>query len=231
MAPRVLAIGDIHGCLTALLTLAAAVPFRDDDQLIGLGDYVDRGPDSAGVLDWIIERRQTGRFIALRGNHEFMMLDAFRDPIARHGWETVGGQETLDSYRAQGLSGGMDDIPEAHWRFMRFHTRAFFETESHFFVHANAYPQIPLDEQPAYMLFWERWNRPPRHMSGKIMVCGHSSLRDGLPATNGDSICIDTAVYRDSGWLTCLDVASGEYWQANERGETRSGWLSDLAES
>lgn len=229
--PRVIAIGDSHGCLTALQTLEESVPFRDDDQLIALGDYVDRGPDSAGVLDWIIERRERDQLVALQGNHEIMMLDAFRDPFAKDAWESVGGKQTLTSYQARGLSGSLDDIPESHRKLLRFQLLPYFQTDTHFFVHANAYHEVPLDQQPDYMLYWEKWNRPPRHISGKIMVCGHSSLRSGRPASNGDSICIDTAVYRDSGWLTCLDVKSGEYWQANEAAEFRGGWIGDLDES
>lgn len=228
--PRLIAIGDIHGCLTSLKTLENSVPFRDDDQLIGLGDYVDRGPNSAGVLDWIVERQRRGQLIALKGNHEIMMLDAFRDAYARDVWESVGGRETLMSYRARGLSGELADLPESHSRFLRFHLLPYYETETHFFVHANAYPEVPLDQQPDDMLFWEKWNRPPRHISGKIMVCGHSSIRSGHPASNGHSLCLDTAVYRESGWLTCADITTGEYWQANEAAEFRSGWIGDLEE-
>jgi serine/threonine protein phosphatase 1 len=225
---RILALGDIHGCLTAMQTVLKAAKLSDDDLLIGLGDYVDRGPDTASVLDWIIDRQASGKFVALRGNHELMMLDAFDDPISRHNWETVGGKQTLDSYRACGLSGELNEILESHRRFLRLETLPWYETAGHFFVHANAFPDVPLDEQPDFMLYWERWDRPARHMSGKVMVCGHASLRGGLPETNGDSICIDTGVYRESGWLTCLDVETGRYWQANQQGESRSGWLIEL---
>ena len=70
---RTLAIGDIHGCLTALDLLLARVEVRPDDRLIALGDYVDRGPDSRGVLDRVIKLHETGQLIALRGNHDAMM--------------------------------------------------------------------------------------------------------------------------------------------------------------
>jgi hypothetical protein len=74
--------------------------------------------------------------------------------------------------------------------------------------------------------FWrERFADPPPHQSGKIMVCGHTSQQSGLPRNIGHAVCIDTFVYGD-GWLTCLDVANGQYWQANQKGETRGDRLS-----
>lgn len=83
---RHLAVGDIHGCLKSLRTLAEFVPFKPDDVLITLGDYVDRGPDSRGVLDWLIDYQQRGNLIPLRGNHEVMMLDAREDDTALREW-------------------------------------------------------------------------------------------------------------------------------------------------
>jgi serine/threonine protein phosphatase 1 len=74
------------------------------------------------------------------------------------------------------------------------------------------------------MLYWEHFRNPPAHVSGKVMVCGHTPQKSGRPRSIGHAICIDTWVY-GKGWLTCLDVESGKYRQANERGETRSDWL------
>jgi serine/threonine protein phosphatase 1 len=68
---------------------------------------------------------------------------------------------------------------------------------------------------------------PAPHESGKIMVCGHTSQKVGRPRNVGHAVCIDTRAYGEVGWLTCLDVASGRYWQANQKGETRAGWLED----
>ena len=71
---RTFVIGDIHGCFTALQTLERELKFTDDDLLITLGDYVDRGPDTKSVVDWLIARRRRGGgLIALRGNHEVLM--------------------------------------------------------------------------------------------------------------------------------------------------------------
>lgn len=119
------------------------------------------------------------------------------------------------------------DIPDAHWDFLANQLLPYFETETHFFVHANAYPDLALADQPDFMLYWERYNDPPPHESGKTMVCGHTSQKTGLPVSNGHAICIDTWAY-GGGWLSCLNVESGEIWQANQRGETRRLWLNEL---
>jgi serine/threonine protein phosphatase 1 len=220
---RVLAIGDIHGCLTALDTLLAAVAPTPEDLLITLGDYTDRGPDSRGVLDRMVALHATGRLVALRGNHDELFLDARADPAGM--WVAVGGRETMDSYDAFPTAAGMLLVPEAHWKFLEESCVDWYETETHFFVHANVYPDLPLDEQPTYMLYWEKLTEPVAHVSGKIMVCGHTRQKSGLPLDLGTAICIDTGVYDSDGWLTCLDVGSGRYWQANQRGELREGRL------
>jgi serine/threonine protein phosphatase 1 len=238
---RCLAIGDIHGCFDALTTLEAFVPFEPDDCLVTLGDYTSRGPDSRKVLDWLIARHKGGQVIALRGNHEIMMLQARDREDFRRDWLSYGGDATLASYSSgatgeirPGATGegfgspvsSMSDVPDAHWRFLEEELLGWYETPTHFFVHANYYPDYPLSEQPDLMLYWEKFDDPPPHESGKIMVCGHTPQKSGIPRSIGHAVCIDTWVY-GNGWLTCLDVGSGQYWQANQRRETRSGWLPE----
>jgi len=216
---RHLAVGDIHGCFKALVALAEYVPFDRDDLIITLGDYVNRGPDSRAVLDWLIAYQRTGKLIALRGNHEIMMLRARDDAAALDEFLRCGGDATLASYAHSGKAGRLSDVPDAHWQFLEG-TRAWFDTETHFFVHANAYSDYSLEEQPDHMLYWESFSDAAPHISGKTMVCGHTSQKSGRPKNLGHAVCIDTWVYGD-GWLTCLDVDAGLYWQANQRGETR----------
>jgi serine/threonine protein phosphatase 1 len=223
---RYLAVGDIHGCFRSLTALAAFVPFQSEDVLITLGDYVNRGPASCAVLDWLIAYKRRGKLVALRGNHEWMMLQARESEDAFRGWVACGGDATLASYSPFGDAGRLVDVPDSHWQFLEEETRAWFETDTHFFVHASAYPACPLAEQPDFMLYWEAFDDPPPHESGKIMVCGHTSQKSGKPRNIGHAVCIDTWAC-GQGWLTCLDVGSGKYWQANQRGETRWSWLEE----
>src|SRR5579863_1761762 len=95
---RYLAVGDIHGCYRALTALAAYVPFQQDDLIITLGDYVNRGPDTCAVLDWLIEYSKKGELVALRGNHEIMMLQARDSDRDFNRWMDCGGDATLRSY-------------------------------------------------------------------------------------------------------------------------------------
>ncbi|HVX62224.1 MAG TPA: serine/threonine protein phosphatase, partial [Pirellulales bacterium] len=153
-----------------------------------------------------------------------MMLNARDDRNAFDRWLECGGRQTLASYSPLDDQGSLVDVPAAHWQFLERDTRRFYETQTHFFVHANAYADCLLDEQPDYMLFWESFGDPPPHYSGKTMVCGHTSQKSGIPRSVGHAVCIDTWAC-GNGWLTCLDVAAGRYWQANEQGGTRTGWL------
>jgi serine/threonine protein phosphatase 1 len=227
MVVRYLAVGDIHGCFRALAALAEFVPFRPDDLLITLGDYVSRGPDSCAVLDWLCAYQKQGTLIALRGNHEVMMLESRDSPAVLQGWLECGGAAALASYSPfEGEPGALVDVPDEHWRFLE-QTRRWHEIDSHFFVHANALPDADLADQPDYMLFWEFFESPPPHRSGKIMVCGHTNQRGGRPTDLGHAVCIDTGAH-SRGWLTCLDVKSGQYWQANQMGQTRAGWLDEV---
>jgi serine/threonine protein phosphatase 1 len=221
---RYLAVGDIHGCFKALTTLAAFVPFQHDDTIITLGDYVNRGPETCAVLDWLIAYQRRANLVPLRGNHEIMMLEARDGDAAYQRWMACGGDATLASYSPFGDPGRLVDVPASHWEFLEKQTRGWFEVATHFFVHANAYPDCALAEQPEFMLYWESFEDPPPHVSGKVMVCGHTSQKSGLPRSIGHAVCLDTWAC-GKGWLTCLDVGSGRYWQANQRGETRSSWL------
>jgi serine/threonine protein phosphatase 1 len=228
---RILALGDIHGCSRALDVLLEAVAPAPADVLIALGDYVDRGPDSRGVLDRMLALQRTLTLVPLRGNHEEMMLAA-RDGADRRMWLACGGRETLASYggRSDGWDADFECIPQEHWEFLD-RLLDWYETERHFFVHANAYPDMDLEEQPGYMLRWERLDEPVLHCSGKTMVCGHTKQHSGVPLYLGTAICIDTGAYDERGWLTCLDVSSYRIWQANQAGELRTGWLEEYEEA
>lgn len=226
---RTLAIGDVHGCFAALQALVTVVGVRDEDVLVMLGDYVDRGPNTKDVIEWLIAFDSRHNLFPLRGNHEVMMLNARLHQSDRQRWGLVGGIETLESYaETDGDVADLGDIPDAHWEFLSHRLLPYFETDSHFFVHGSVDSSLPLAQQPDTQLYWGRYSaRFTKHISGKVMVCGHKSQDSGLPATNGHGICIDTAAYKN-GWLTCLDVESGHIWQANQAGVTRQFNLGEL---
>ena len=226
---RILAIGDIHGCSVAFDTLMETVQLQPTDRIITLGDYVDRGPDSKGVIDRLIGLHHTGQLVALRGNHEIMMLDAYDYPHRLEGWLVSGGRETLASYAPSSKKNGkLDHIPDEHWNFIANICRDWWETEEHFFVHGNVNPHKPLSQQSGHDLFWTRFYHAQPHCSGKTMICGHTSQKSGQPISLGYAVCIDTWVY-GKGWLTCLDVNSGQIWQANQKGEKRNSRIEDFS--
>ena len=218
MSARTIAIGDIHGCSAALDALIAAVRPRAEDVVVTLGDYIDRGPDSRGVLDRLIDLRGRCRLVPLLGNHDQMLLDVRAGTYPIDWLLDIGGTATLDSY---GPGRSLDLIPEAHYEFLGA-CRDFYESDGHIFVHANYYPDLAMAEQPVGMLRWEslRDMTPGPHESGKPVIVGHTSQKSGEILDLGHLKCIDTYCY-GGGWLTALDVVTGEAWQANQRGKVR----------
>jgi serine/threonine protein phosphatase 1 len=224
---RIIAIGDMHGCATALDRLLTEIQPGSEDTVVGIGDYVDRGMESARVIDILISLVTKTRFVPLIGNHELMMYQAlYGDKSDFDFWFQHGGNATLASYGGQ-----VDNIPQHHVTFLS-HCIRFFETDTHFFVHANYEPDLPLDEQADEVLFWRHlrsW-QPPPHVNGKIAVVGHTPQPDGHVVDFGHIKAIDTYCYGDQ-WLSALDVVSGTVWQANNVGELRMAQLDPLTES
>jgi serine/threonine protein phosphatase 1 len=214
---RTIAIGDIHGCSLALSALLERIRLEPSDRLVFLGDYVDRGPDSRGVLDIILTLRQLCDVVTLLGNHEAMLIDSLSEPQPVPMWVShCGGGETIASY-----GGSLQDMPGEHVEFLRG-CRRFFETDTHLFVHANYLSHLPLDQQSDVVLLWQHLSMgiPLPHQSGKTAIVGHTPQRTGNILDLGYLKCIDTACFA-GGWLTALDVDSGQFWQANREGGTR----------
>lgn len=212
--PRLLAIGDIHGHHAALETLIKLVRMGPDDTVVTLGDYVNRGPDSRGVIECLMRLGQQTQLIPLLGNHEVMMMEARQSPENLENWLLCGGDATLKSYG----TGSLAAVPEAHWAFLHSCQRCH-EADEQFFVHANVDPSLRLQHQSDYDLFWRHLEGAPWHISGKTMICGHTPQSTGLPLHLGRAICIDTDVHR-GGWLTCFEPSTGRYWQTNDVGKT-----------
>lgn len=217
---RTLAIGDIHGCLKAFDHILRMAKVKKTDTIITLGDYVDRGPDSKGVIDRLLWLQTQCSVIPLKGNHEVMMMEARGDSERHQEWLTHGGRQTLRSYAPGKDAPALQHVPEEHWQFIE-QTLNCYETDHHIFVHAGVDPDTPLDEQPEYQLFWEfiSPNTQP-HFSGKTVICGHTSQKTGRPLHLGHTICLDTFAY-GGGFLTCMDVKTSQVWQASESGMKR----------
>jgi serine/threonine protein phosphatase 1 len=224
MPGRTIAIGDVHGCRLALAALLDAINPTADDTLVTLGDYIDRGPDSRGVLDLLIALDRRSRLVPLSGNHEEMLVAAARDHTALRTWLSCGGAEALRSYGW--VLGGprravADWIPPRHWDFLAA-CRSYHETATHLFVHAGYVPELPLEEQPAVALRWRvtdaQTARP--HRSGKVAVVGHTPQWSGEVLDLGFLVCIDTNCHH-GGWLTALEVRTGQLWQADRNGRLR----------
>jgi serine/threonine protein phosphatase 1 len=225
VAGRTIAVGDIHGCPAALAALLAAIDPDPGDTVVTLGDYIDRGPDSRGVLDRLIALGRRCRLVPLLGNHDELLLDAFTDQDARRRWLMTGGADTLRSY---GWAPGgprrplADWFPPAHRAFLAG-CRPYHETPTHLFVHAGYVPELPMGEQPGLVLRW-RVTDPAMaepHCSGKVAVVGHTPQHSGEVLDLGFLLCIDTNCAR-GGWLTALDVDTGRVWQADRAGSLRA---------
>lgn len=223
---RYLAFGDIHGCLAPLQSLLTMINPRYDDELIFLGDYVDRGRDSSAVLDYLVTVQQQHNAHFIMGNHEEMMLMAREDEHTFRTWCRVGGYETLDSYDAGYKLQGLENVPTQHWSFLES-CKSYIERDHYIFTHAVIDADLSLESQSVEALRWQKRNPIEPHCSEKIVIHGHHA-RDYLWVDN-NFICIDTHCY-GGGWLTCLEIDDGNYrvLQANNLGESRSIALRSL---
>lgn len=220
-APSVIyAIGDVHGCLPELLSLERKI-VEDSSQIEGrkllvmLGDYIDRGPQSAGVIDHLLKDPPASfeRF-CLMGNHEAMAAAFLARPLPGGEWLRVGGMETLQSYGlaaetlVRGPSGKLRQtleayIPQEHQAFLRncFWTLGI---PGWLFVHAGLRPGVPITQQRPDDLFWIRedfYSAPA--IPGLRVVHGHTPA--GEPIFAPGRICIDTGAFA-TGRLTALKV-------------------------
>ena len=219
MSNRLIAIGDIHGCRVALETLLEAIEPGPEDIVVTLGDYVDRGPDSKGAIDLLLQVGQRSRLVSLIGNHEEMMLEVLRGDAPHHGWLRHGGVETLESY---GFGGEVDFLPAEHERFFDA-LGDYFVADDFFFTHAAYDPDTPLENQPTDLLRWHslRDGIPGPHQNGKTAVVGHTANHSGEIVDVGHLICLDTYCY-GGGWLTAMEMKSRAVWQASESGALRA---------
>ncbi len=218
---RVYAIGDIHGRADLLGNMMqrifddsnAAAPARDTI-LVFVGDYIDRGPDSAGVLDQLIELKNDERFTTylLKGNHEVMFLDFLAEPSMFFQWAINGGVTTLESYGIDVVAARDESpqrlrqitlaaVPDSHLVLLR-NLENSRTIGDYMFAHAGVRPGVPLDAQQEEDLIWIR--EPFLDFEGdfgKTIIHGHTPVPE--PDIRANRIDIDTLAWR-SGVLTAL---------------------------
>lgn len=210
-----IAIGDIHGCARTLDVLLERLDIGPDDHLVFVGDYIDRGPDSRGVIDRLIDLQKSVSCTFLRGNHEALFL-GYLDQGEFDIWSYNGGTATLDSYAVPG-EGFV--IPEEHITFIR-ETKLFYETDDFVIVHAGLRPDQTVAENLAegdeMVFLWERGHLRFDDADlpwEKVVVCGHTPVPE--PTDQPHLINIDTGcVYymRPSlGYLTAVRLPERDY--------------------
>lgn len=224
---RVYAVGDIHGRLDLFTEILKTIKkdakgFEGKTQLVLLGDYIDRGPDSSRVIDIILEAKlPCDSQICLRGNHEEAMVNFSMGSSSANGWLNYGGIETLASYGidVDPLMKGDGDpierfrealnktVPREHLRFLS-HLPFHHVNGDYFFVHAGVRPKVPLAAQDLDDMLWIRedflkYKKP----FDRFIVHGHTITTE--PDVQSNRIGIDTGAYR-TGVLTCLVLEGAE---------------------
>ena len=225
----VYAIGDVHGRLDLLEDLVAHIredvaqhPSDSARSLIFLGDYVDRGPESRGVVDAVMSDLLPGvTTVRLMGNHEEAMLSFLDGESDGLDWMSFGGLETLLSYgvplRSLPNSGEavkalqaalIEAVPERHVAFFR-NCLLHYSVGDYVFVHAGVRPGITLEKQTQTDLLWIRddFLRVRAPLPGRVVVHGHTIC--DLPQNRSQRINIDTGAFV-SGRLTCLVLRGNE---------------------
>ena len=208
-----IAIGDIHGCAQTLDVLLEKLHITGDDHLVFVGDYIDRGPDSRGVIDRLLHLREQVACTFLRGNHEALMLEGLDEGIWDL-WMANGAESTLQSYAQNGRAG---HVPKDHLDFVR-ETKIYHETPEFLFVHGGLKPQMSIEDNlrqyGADIFLWERSHlRATRLRWEKTVVCGHTPRPE--PINKQELIAIDTgcvyATRPEFGRLTAVRLPAREF--------------------
>jgi len=217
MTERILAISDIHGKEDTFNELLDHIDYNPaQDQLILLGDYVDRGPNSRAVLNQVIRLQAEGA-IVLRGNHDNMMVAAYRDePGALEQWEYNGAIHTLQNYdpTIETMTIPQTEEFRQHVEFIES-LDYYHETPDYIFVHAGVNPALPLEDTDPFDFVWIREAFFREYSGDKTVIFGHTPtplLHDdqhehSIYFGTNNIIGIDgAAVY--GGYLNCLELPS-----------------------
>ncbi len=209
---KIFAIGDIHGSADKLFALMDRLDMDPGhDLLVFIGDYIDRGPFSYDVVEYLIDlKRRVEKVVFLKGNHEDMLLK-YLSGHDRFTYLMNGGQSTLDSYLKRKKPDQRHPVPAAHLAFFESLV-LYHETKDFLFVHAGFKKKVPLDRQDPQDLLWIRSEFIDSDYDfGKRVVFGHTPFRKPLVMPN--KIGIDTgAVYGNK--LTCVKLPDMVFFQA-----------------
>ena len=201
---KIFVIGDIHGCFDKLFALMDKIQINfNRDQLIFIGDYIDRGSSSLEVVDYLVDlKKRLPDTIFLKGNHEDM-LEKYLDGSDRFTYLLNGGQRTLDAYLNRPNNPGEYPVPPAHLEFFKS-LLLYYQTDDYIFVHAGLRKKVALESQKTVDLLWIRDEFIFSDFDfGKRVIFGHTPFKEPLVQTN--KIGIDTgAVYGNR--LTCLQL-------------------------
>ena len=226
---RILAVGDIHGHFSKLLSVYRKVRFdASKDLLIFLGDYIDRGPQVRECLAFLMELAEQKTVVLLRGNHEQMMLDHFRKGEGGGIWMPNGGKQTEAALRAWDK-----EEPGASARVLRFAEELplFYSIEQdgarYVFAHAGIRPGVPPEEQEPCDLLWIREEFYREYEGEAVVVAGHTPTCYIVPRAkkplflNRSMILVDTGSYLPDGRISIVDVLHRRFWQSDDGGRER----------
>ena len=206
---RIFVMGDLHGAYHALKQCLIRSTFDfEQDTLIFLGDVCDGWPDTHKCIEELI---QVKNFIFILGNHDWWFAEWLKNGVINDLWYSQGGKETLDSYPGR-------QVPETHKRFM--HSAVlYYQDNDRLFVHAGIDPKVPLADQSAATLLWDRtFVKTVIHYAGdeskhftnfREVFLGHTPISGGKPIQCGEVWLMDTA----AGWsgvLSLMNVESKE---------------------
>ena len=211
-------ISDIHGCLKTFKKILKTVSFSKKDELYILGDLIDRGPDSKGVIDFIWQLQEEGfNVFCTRGNHDQMMLDAQQSLQWQRNWLMNGGWSTLESFNAATIS----DIPSKYFHFID-ELPHYLEVDDYILVHAGFKFDMPNPFEELHSMLWQRnWYELINYhwLRNRTIVHGHTptskenvnTLLQNLNKNqylNIDAGCVHKGKRPGLGWLACFELNS-----------------------
>ena len=229
---RVLAIGDVHGMYEKLIKLMDKIRFNpDEDLLIFLGDYIDRGPDPGRCLQYIfaLQQQYPDVVVCLMGNHEVMMSSYFMQKRGSYNnlivdyagsWLDNGGLETLKQLDE------MDADTKEELLQWVMNLPVKYQYQDYFFCHAGVDPDVPLAVQNEFDMLWRRQQWWEQYKGEETLVVGHTPVQKVMKLTGKERrtpkplfltnhvIMCDTGAYMSGGKLSCVDVLTGKVWQA-----------------